>query len=57
MGYQNNERPKGRVKLLVDALCDLSDLKEDIRNGVSKEDIMARIDWIKETIDMVVNKL
>lgn len=38
MCYQNKSRPRGTKNLLVDALFDLSDIKEDVR----------RLRWLRD---------
>lgn len=59
MGYQNNERPADLMNLVLDAKFDLTDLREELMNILDDEelDIIAHIDWIKDTLDMVENKL
>jgi hypothetical protein len=58
MGYQNGDRPVelGKDILITDALLDLTDLKDDVLNDVPFSDIIARIDFIKETLRIALKE-
>ena len=62
MGYQNNNRPlptDWQGALLDDAICDLSDLKEDIKNSNAdnKLQLIEDINFIIETLKQHINHI
>lgn len=55
MGYQNNARPENDMHLLnLDVKCDLDDLKNDIKNNVSKEQLLKAVNFISESMKLLV---